>query len=79
MPFLPLFIVIALFVAGSKILQPSDRQYLRPASEDYEDQLLNRALIDYIARESATKSYSQNGSKSRSKFGKRGSRAQQWR
>ncbi|MEM9486069.1 MAG: hypothetical protein AAGA83_20525 [Cyanobacteria bacterium P01_F01_bin.116] len=58
MPFLPLFIVIGVFLATSKILQPGEQQNLRSASEDYDEKLLSRALIDYIARESK----SSNGS-----------------
>ncbi|MEM9266257.1 MAG: hypothetical protein AAGA46_12100 [Cyanobacteria bacterium P01_F01_bin.13] len=73
MPFLPLFIVIGLFLAGSKILRPNNQQYLQSASEDYDEQLLNRALIDYIARESRTKSDSEYVNNRRSKSGKRAS------
>ena len=62
MPFLPLFIVIGLFLATSKILQPNQQQ-LQPASDDYDEKLLNQALIDYIARESRDKSSSKNSHK----------------
>lgn len=50
MPFLPLFIVIGIFLATSKILQ-SDQQQLQSADDDYNERILNQALIDYIARE----------------------------
>lgn len=62
MPFLPLFIVIGLFLATSKVLRPSQQQ-LQPASDDYDEKLLNQALIDYIARESRDKSSSENSYK----------------
>ncbi|MGD1855957.1 MAG: hypothetical protein ACFB2W_17080 [Leptolyngbyaceae cyanobacterium] len=70
MPFLPLFIVIGLFLATSKLLQPSSHQSLRPVSEDYDEKLLNQALINYIARESKHKTDTERGSKNRSKAGK---------
>ena len=69
MPFLPLFIVIGLFLATSKILQPN-QQHLQTASDDYDDKLLNRALIDYIARESRDKSSFENGRKTGSRSSK---------
>lgn len=69
MPFLPLLIVIAIFLATSKILQPS-RSHLQPVSEEYNEQLLNQALIDYIARESRKKSGSEYSNKTSSKSGK---------
>ncbi|MEM9091298.1 MAG: hypothetical protein AAGC93_21470 [Cyanobacteria bacterium P01_F01_bin.53] len=50
MPFLPLFIVIGLFLATSKILQPS-QQLLSKRDNNDDDRALNQALIDYIARE----------------------------
>ncbi|MEM1240421.1 MAG: hypothetical protein AAGI45_11330 [Cyanobacteria bacterium P01_H01_bin.26] len=67
MPFLPLFIVIGIFLAISKTLQP-EQQHLRSVSEDYdgdydEQTLINQALIDYIARESRSKAYSNHGNK----------------
>ena len=66
MPFLPLFIVIGIFLATSKILQPSNSQPLQTASEDYNEKLLNQALIDYIARESRSKGKISYGSSSSS-------------
>ncbi|MEO0432362.1 MAG: hypothetical protein AAF151_11770 [Cyanobacteria bacterium J06656_5] len=61
MPFLPLFIVIGIFLAISKTFQPS-QQHLQSASRDYDEQLVNQALIDYIARESRSKDrFAQNG------------------
>ncbi|MEO0348553.1 MAG: hypothetical protein AAF282_00730 [Cyanobacteria bacterium P01_A01_bin.15] len=70
MPFLPLFIVIGIFLAISKTLQP-EQQYLQSVSEDYsedydEQALINQALIDYIARESRSKAYSNHGNKTSS-------------
>ena len=65
MPFLPLFIVIGIFLAASKILQPNSQQ-LQSASEDYDEKLLNQALIDYIARESRSKGKISYGSSSSS-------------
>ncbi|NEQ50672.1 MAG: hypothetical protein F6K11_11145 [Leptolyngbya sp. SIO3F4] len=73
MPFLPLFIVIGIFLATSKILQPNNQQHLQPASEDYDEQLLNQALIDYIARESRYKVNAEYGNKAASKTGKKSS------
>lgn len=75
MPFLPLFIVIGIFLAASKILQPSQqgqrRKYER-SYEEYDDTSLSLALIDYISRESKGKSDFNRGRKSDSKHGKRG-------
>ena len=56
MPFLPLFIVIGIFLAGSKILQQPNqrlekRSTKRTSYGDFEDQSLSVALIDYISRE----------------------------
>ena len=79
MPFLPLFIVIGIFLAISKILQPDQYQrqqqyqrqrHLRSTYEDYDQQaLLNQALIDYIARESRNKTnHAARGNMTRSKF-----------
>ena len=56
MPFLPLFIVIGIFLAGSKILQQPNqrlekRSTKRTSYGDLEDQSLSLALIDYISRE----------------------------
>ncbi|MEM7064322.1 MAG: hypothetical protein AAF572_14295 [Cyanobacteria bacterium P01_B01_bin.77] len=78
MPFLPLLIVIAIFLATSKILQPS-RSHLQPASEDYSEQMLNQALIDYIARESRKKAGSEYGTKTSSKSGKYNTQRKQQR
>lgn len=58
MPFLPLFIVIGIFLATSKILQPGQQQ-LQSASEEDNEQLLNQALIDYITREFKDKAHSE--------------------
>lgn len=66
MPFLPLFIVIGIFLATSKILQPNQQQF-QAASKDYDDRMLSQALIDYIAREARSQSGSEYGDKSRSK------------
>ncbi len=85
MPFIPLFVVIGIFLAISKILQPSqqgqsrrydrnDRRY-----DDFEDNSLSLALIDYISRESKNKAYSNYGSKSRSQSGKRRTKEMQRR
>ena len=63
MPFLPLFIVIGIFLATSKILQPSNQKHLQSASEDYDEKLLSQALIDYIARESRGNNASEYGNK----------------
>ncbi|MBT9314414.1 hypothetical protein [Leptothoe spongobia] len=71
MPFLPLFIVIGIFLATSKILQPNHHQHFQSASDDYNEQRLNQALIDYIARESRSKSNSRYGSQSNAKSGKK--------
>lgn len=78
MPFLPLFIVIGIFLATSKILQPN-QQHLQSASDDYDEQMLNQALIDYIARESRNKADFEYGNKTSSKSGKRSPRKQQRR
>ncbi|MBT9313531.1 hypothetical protein IXB28_15055 [Leptothoe kymatousa TAU-MAC 1615] len=73
MPFIPLFIVISIFLATSKILQPNQQQF-QPASKDYDDdRMLNQALIDYIARESRSQSRSDYGDKNRSKGSRQGS------
>lgn len=69
MPFFPLFIVIGLFLAISKILQPSEQSHLRPVSEDYDEKLLNQALIDYIARESRSSNGSEYGGKGNARSG----------
>ncbi len=77
MPFLPLFIVIGIFLAASKILQPSQqgqRRTYEQAYEEFDDTSLSLALIDYISRESKNKSDSNRGRKSSSKYGKRGHR-----
>ena len=54
MPFLPLFIVIGIFLATSKILQPS-----QPAPEqthqDFDDKSLSLVLMDYISQEAKNK------------------------
>ena len=73
MPFLPLFIVIGIFLATSKILQP-DQQHVQPAAQDYDDRMLNQALIDYIARESRDQSSFENGKPSTPTAGKRNPR-----
>ncbi len=75
MPFLPLFIVIGIFLAISKILQPSQQGQKRTrerAYEEFDDTSLSLALIDYISRESKSKNDSNHGRKSGSKRGKRG-------
>lgn len=69
MPFLPLFIVIGIFLATSKILQPSDKQNLQSASEDYNEKLLSQALIDYIARESRSNNVSEYNGKVNARTG----------
>lgn len=70
MPFLPLFIVIGIFLATSKILQPNDQKHLQPVSDDYDQKLLNQALIDYIAHESRNKTSFKYGDKANDKFAK---------
>lgn len=70
MPFLPLFIVIGIFLATTKILQPSDKRHLQSASEDYDEKLLSQALIDYIARESRSNNESKYGDKGSSRSSK---------
>lgn len=74
MPFLPLFIVIGIFLATSKILQPSDQNHLRPVSDDYDQKLLNQALIDYIAHESRNKASFKDSDKTNGKFAKTSSK-----
>lgn len=74
MPFLPLFIVISIFLATSKILQPNQHK-LQPVSEDYDERMLNQALIDYIAREARDQSDSENSKKSNSKSARRSRRS----
>lgn len=72
MPFLPLFIVIGIFLATSKILQPSQQGQKRSSErsfDDFDDSSLSLALIDYISRESKNKSDSDR--RSGSKSGKR--------
>ena len=74
MPFLPLFIVIGIFLATSKILQPSPRvqkQSNKRLYEDFEDQSLSLALIDYISRESKKKSRSDDSGHNSSPKSKR--------
>ena len=74
MPFLPLFIVIGIFLAASKILQPSQRDQKRSRErtyKDFDDKSLSLALIDYISRESKSSMDSDYGRKSSSKSGKR--------
>ncbi len=74
MPFLPLFIVIGIFLATSKILEPSQHQQPRSSAgayEDFEDNALSLALIDYISRESRSKTDSDHEHKSSSRSGKR--------
>ena len=77
MPFLPLFIVIGIFLAASKILQPSQQGQRRTkheqAYEEFDDTSLSLALIDYISRESRSKSDLDDEHQSGSKSGKRGS------
>ena len=83
MPFIPLFIVIGVFLAMSKVLKPN-HESVPSAYEGYdqydEQTLLNQALIDYIARESMSKSDPNYGNKSQRKSsyrsGKRDSRSQ---
>lgn len=75
MPFIPLFIVIGIFLAISKILQPTQhqqfqRQSPKRAYDDFEDNSLSLALIDYISRESKSKTNSNYGQKSGSTSGK---------
>ncbi|ESA39108.1 hypothetical protein N836_28955 [Leptolyngbya sp. Heron Island J] len=84
MPFIPLFIVIGIFLATSKILQPSQqgqrqqgqqrRTKYEQAYEEFDDTSLSLALIDYISRESRNKSDFDQGRKSSSKSEKRGSK-----
>ena len=78
MPFLPLFIVIGIFLATSKILQPSQQGQRRTkqerAYEEFDDTSLSLALIDYISRESRSKSDFDHKHQSDSKSGKRGSK-----
>ncbi|MEM9806795.1 MAG: hypothetical protein AAF959_16115 [Cyanobacteria bacterium P01_D01_bin.56] len=76
MPFLPLFIVIGIFLATSKILQPN-QQKLQSVSEDYDDRMLSQALIDYIAREARTQSDSENSRKSNVKTARHSHRGQE--
>lgn len=76
MPFLPLFIVISIFLATSKILQPNQGQ-LQSVSEDYDDRMLNQALIDYIARETRDQSDSENSRKSNFKAARHSHRGQE--
>ncbi|MEM8613510.1 MAG: hypothetical protein AAGF93_15925 [Cyanobacteria bacterium P01_H01_bin.105] len=78
MPFLPLFIVIGIFLATSKILQPSpkvQKQTDKQSYGDFEDQALSLALIDYISRESKKRNNSDGGHKSSSKSRKRDTQA----
>ncbi|MEA5463512.1 hypothetical protein [Leptothoe sp. PORK10 BA2] len=62
MPFLPLFIVIGIFLAISKTFQ-SNQQPLQSASKEYDEQLVNQALIDYIAHISRSEHSSADGKK----------------
>ncbi|MEO0396988.1 MAG: hypothetical protein AAF243_13520 [Cyanobacteria bacterium P01_A01_bin.137] len=81
MPFLPLFIVIGIFLAISKTFQPS-QQHLQSASRDsrdYDEQLLNQALIDYIARESRSKDRFAQGGKGKFKAEKHSNKGKQRR
>ena len=69
MPFLPLFIVIGIFLATSKILQPSQRDQRRSREsgyKDFDDKSLSLALIDYISRESKNTMDYDSGRKSTS-------------
>ena len=71
MPFLPLFIVIGIFLATSKILQPNNQRQFKSAAEDYDNRMLNQALIDYIARETRSKYHSEDSKQSNFKSRKR--------
>ncbi|MEM6252216.1 MAG: hypothetical protein AAF821_04775 [Cyanobacteria bacterium P01_D01_bin.156] len=62
MPFLPLFVVIGIFLAASKILQPKQQQ-AESTVKEYDERMLNQALIDYIAREARHQPKSSKASK----------------
>ncbi len=70
MPFLPLFIVIGIFLAISKTFQSNQPPLRSSVSKDYDEQLLNQALIDYIAHESRSKNSSVHGRKTHYKVEK---------
>lgn len=55
MPFLPLFIVIGIFLATSKILQPSQSVPEQTTRQDFDDKSLSLVLMDYISREAKSK------------------------